>query len=164
MKIVIDFDILPSSSKTIRVYDSSDWEWAKDNPSSLLIIPPGSSKCITVPFQKNEVNTINSNDLNLGCNLDLSDGMYEITLTSGFTTVNKTINYLKTDACELRMAKTVIEYNEAGKVTDAFKNSIIELNWELLLAKSYTKEGNISKAMNIFNKYKSAVEQLNCNC
>lgn len=161
MKIVVDFDILPSSPRTLRVYDASEWEWAKDNVSNLLIIPPGSSKCISLPFIKHEVNTVTTNDLNLGCG-DLPDGMYEITVTSGFTTVEKTINYLKTDSTELKFSKAVIEANESGKLDNKFKNTVTDLIWELTLAKSYAKEGNILKSMQAFNSYKRAVEQLSC--
>lgn len=162
MQVNIDFNILSSSPKTISIFDSSDWHWAEDRPANLLIIPPGSKKCITIPFEKGTLNVVNSNDLMLGDMVELLDGIYEITLASGYTNIANTKYYLKTDRLKKRRAKVIIEANETGSLSEEVMNSITRLDWYLSVAESYTLKGNSNKAMQAFNMASRLVEDLSC--
>lgn len=158
MKIKLNFDVLPSSSKTISIYDQSDWSYALNKPSYIQIIPPGSVKCTTLDFTKACVETYFANDITLGCG-DLPDGMYTITLQSAYEDIYLTKYYLKTDKLDLNIAKLIIENNEQGNITEAFQNSIFEMKWLLEVAQSYTKEGEYKKAEKYFRQ---AQNLLNC--
>lgn len=161
MKIEIDFDVLPSSPRTLRVYDASEWLWAEDKDSYIQITPPGSVKCTTLDFFKTQVNSYDAEDLSLGCN-DLPDGIYILKVLSFFEEIDLTKYYLKTDNLELNIAKSIIEANEGNNVSEAFKNTIFKIKWLLELANSYIKEGNYSKAANFFKKAKSISDSLKC--
>lgn len=155
MEIILDFYIIPSSPKNILISDSSVWEWAEDSQAFLSIIPPGSRKCITIPFEKDTTNTITSDKLNLGCDVDLKDGIYEINLLSGLEDINLKKYYLKTDHLELEISRDIILAEEEGRVDSKFIDSYFKAKWYLDIAKAYTKEGKIEKAMNAFNLCKS---------
>ena len=111
MKIDIDFYVVPSSPRTLSIYDASDWSYASKKTSYIQVIPPGSKKCTTLTFRKNNINVINAKDLGLGCG-DLPDGMYEIKVLSKFENIDETKYYLKTDTLEFNLSKTIIKTNE----------------------------------------------------
>lgn len=162
MKIKLDFAIIPSSPKTIRIDDESKWEWAEELDAFLSIVPPGSRKCITIPFEKGDVNTITSDTLNLGCDVDLKDGIYEINLLSGYEDINFKQYYLKTDRLERDLSKEVIKANESLKLDGKTKQSFLDIQWVILVAKSYTKEGQIKKAEQAFQTAKTLFKSINC--
>ena len=161
MKIEIDFDVLPSSPRTIRVLDASDWSYASKKTSYIQIIPPGSKKCTTLTFRKDNVNTINAEDLGLGCG-DFPDGLYEIKVLSGFGDIDLTKYYLKTDTLEFELSKTIIKINELSIFGDKEKKSVFELKWILEVAKSYSKEGNYVKAVQAYEMAKNLSKSVNC--
>lgn len=162
MEIKLDFSIIPSSPKSIRIDDGSKWEWAEELDAFLSIIPPGSRNCIIVPFDKGDVNILTSEVLNLGCDVELKDGIYEITLHSGYEDINFKQYYLKTDRIERDISKEIIKANESGKLDDKTKKTFFDIQWLLLLSKSYTKEGQIKKAEQAFNSAKTLFRTINC--
>lgn len=162
MEIKLDFSIIPSTPKTIKISDDSSWEWAEELDAFLSIIPPGSIKCITIPFEKNTVNTITSDILNLGCDVELKDGIYEINLLSGYEDINLKKYYLKTDRFERNTSIMIIEANESGDFDDKYIITFSKINWYLSLAKAYTKEGNVKKAEKAFQSAKTLFKSTNC--
>jgi len=154
MKIDIDFYVLPTSPKTIAVYDDSDWSYASKKISHIQIIPPGSKKCTTLTFRKNNINTINAKDLGLGCG-DLPDGIYEIKVLSNFEDIDKTKYYLKTDSLEFELSKKIIKINELSNFGRKEQETVFQLKWLLEVAKSYIKEGNYQKAVQAYSSAKN---------
>lgn len=161
MEIIIDFDILPSSPRTIRVYDASEWSYASKKTSYIQIVPPGSIKCVTLPFKKKGINTINAKDLGLGCG-DLPDGLYEIKVLSKLEGIEETKYYLKTDTLEYNLSKSIIKINELSTFGKKEKESVFQLKWLLEVAKSYTKEGSYQEALRAYSMAKSLSDTINC--
>lgn len=150
MKIKIDFDIIPTSPHNIKIWDSSKWHWSEDKPSWLTIIPPGSTKCITIPFEKGAMNVVTAKDINLGCG-HLSDGLYTITVHSNFKGVEKTKFYLKTDTIEYETSKKVIEADKKGVTDPLFQETFFSIKWLIEVAKAYTQCGDEVNAVKYFN-------------
>jgi hypothetical protein len=169
-KIKIDFDITSSSPRNIRVEDNSDWIYSEELPAYFQILTPGASKPINYTFFKHQINTLNSHNLGLSClsgncteeqYVDLPDGIYTITLKSGYQGIEETKFYLKTDAFKLEFAKTYIaklslSYNEENK---AFIEKFAFINGMLLGAKSHTMDGNFTKAQRFFEEAKKLLKK-----
>jgi hypothetical protein len=105
-QINIDFTIIPDfDPKYLIVGDISKWYGAENLPATISITPPGSIKPITETFQKHKLNIFNSVNLGLSCLIeceeqkygDLSDGVWTILVKSGYTNIEKTRYFLKTD-------------------------------------------------------------------
>ena len=161
MKIDIDFYVLPTSPRTIAVYDDSDWSYASKKTAYIQIVPPGSKKCTTLTFRKNNINIINAKDLGLGCG-DLPDGIYEIKVLSKFEDISESKYYLKTDSLEFQLSKKIIKINELSYFGEKEIKSVFQLKWLLEVAKSYIKEGNYQKAVQSYNSAKTLAESINC--
>lgn len=161
MNVDIDFYVLPTSPKTLAVYDDSDWSYASKKTSYIQIIPPGSQKCTTLTFRKNNINNINAKDLGLGCG-DLPDGIYEIKVQSRLEDSFKEKYYLKTDTLEFELSKKIIKINELSYFGEKEIESIFKLKWLLEVAKSYIKDGNYQKAVQAYGSVKSLANSINC--
>lgn len=104
--INVDFTVLPDFDPTLLIVgDISKWYGAENLPATISITPPGSIKPIVETFQKHKLNIFNSNTLGLSCLIeceeqrydDLSDGVWTILVKSGYTGIEKTRYFLKTD-------------------------------------------------------------------
>lgn len=169
-QINIDFFILETGDpKTISIYDNSDWTYSENLPSYLVIKVPGSKKERTFTFKKNAINTLNSHNLGLSClkgdckeeeYVNLPDGIYTITLKSGYEGIEETKYYLKTDMAELDLAQKVkdkgLDYDEK-----LFVNSMLKIQWQISVAKMHTKLGEWEKADRYLTEAKS---KLKSNC
>ena len=154
-QINIDFYILETGSPmTLSVYDNSDWIYAENLPAYLVIKVPGSKKDKTYSFKKNAINTLNSHNLGLSClkgdcteeeYVELPDGIYTITLKSGYEGIEETKYYLKTDKTELNFAEKI-----KAKGTDfkdkTFVDDMLKIQWLITVAKAHTKLGDWEKA------------------
>ena len=55
--IVVEFDIFSTRPTNLVVADSSEWFYAENLPSFLLVKMPGSKKFKTFPFKKQALNS-----------------------------------------------------------------------------------------------------------
>ena len=172
-KINIDFGVSSTSPLHLVVEDFSDWVYAKDLPSYVLITVPGSKKPKTYTFKKHKRNVFNSHNLGLSClsgdcteehYVDLPDGLYTICLKSGYENIEDTHYYLKTDRFNIEYSKVMIkdgiEYNKD------FIEYMMQVKFLVEVAKSHAMLGDFVKAQRFFEdakkKLRKYVECKNC--
>ena len=116
--INIDFSIFSESPLYINVADLSDWVYAENLPSYILINVPGSKKPKTFTFNKGRINVFNSHNLGMTClkadcgdeeYIDLPDGIYTICIKSSYENIENSKFYLKTERFEIEYAKVMIK-------------------------------------------------------
>lgn len=172
-EINIDFSVLETGNpKKLSIFDTSDWIYSENLPAYLLIKMPGSKKEKTYSFKKYAINTLNSHNLGLSClkgdcteeqYVALPDGIYTITLKSGYENIDKTRYYLKTDTFDIEYAKVIITYG-----MDNFDEDFIEYMTEVKFwenkAKAHTVLGDFVKAQRFFEESKKMLSKyLECN-
>ena len=93
-EIKIDFDVIQSTVQTLWVGDSSDWVHAETLPATIDVVLPGSKKSLVFSYKKNAITSLNSHNLGITCLKgdckdevygDLPDGVYTITVKSGYS-------------------------------------------------------------------------------
>ena len=145
-QISIDFDIMSTRPKNLVVADSSEWLYAENLPSYVLIQMPGSSKKKTFPFKKNALNRFNSHLLGLSCFKDdcgdevylpLPDGIYTICVKSGYEGIENSKFYLKTDRFEIEYSKVMVK--DGLEFDKDFILYMTKVKFLLEVAKSHTK-------------------------
>jgi len=170
--IHIDFEVFETGNpKILSVADTSNWLYAENKPSYILIKLPGSKKDKTLAFKKYAVNNFNSHVLGLSClkgdcteetYVNLPDGIYTIKLLSGYEDIEKERYYLKTDVIDLEIAKalTLIGFDFTEDTARQIK-PFQKVKTFLTVAKSWTKQGDFVKAdryfqeaVTLFNKQK----------
>lgn len=161
--IIVDFQVFSlSNPKYLYIGDSSQWSYAKNKPSYVLITLPGASKPITFSFKKNSVNNFNSINLELSCFKEcndcqeianLPDGIYTVCVKSGYENIEANKYYLKTDILELEMSKLIADrslyFNETDKV---FRDYMLDINWYLIKARALTSVGDFVNANKFFKE------------
>lgn len=167
-KIDLDFYVLETgSSKIISIYDNSDWEYAEDLPSYLVIKIPGSKKDKTFSYKKEAINTLNSHNLGLSClkgncqeeeYVDLPDGIYTITVKSGFENIEATKFYLKTDRFNIEFAKVLIKYGFEYDKNQDFINYMTKIKFLVDVAKSHAILGDFVNAQRYFEEAKQLLK------
>jgi hypothetical protein len=168
-KINLDFHILETGSpRIISIYDNSDWSYSEDLPSYLSIIIPGSKKEINFSFKKGAINTLNSHNLGLSClkgncqeeeYVDLPDGIYTITLKSGFEDIESTKFYLKTDRFFIEYSKVLIKYGFEYDKNQDFINYMTRIKFLVDdIARAHAKEGDFVKAQRYFEEAKQLLK------
>jgi len=172
-EIKIDFDIIQSTVQTLWIGDSSDWIHAETLPAAIEVTLPGSSRALSFSFKKNSITSFNSHNLGITCLKgdctdevygDLPDGVYTITVKSGFTNFETTKYYLKTDRIELEVSKAVVKHGfEYSKSDKDFRNKIYDIDWLIKVAKSHAKLGDFVKADRFFTEAKDELRTL-VNC
>lgn len=163
MTVNVDFKVLPIlDPKIISIVDTSEWGVAEDKQSTILIFPPGSSKSINNIFAKHKVSIYNSVNLQLSCLtectenqefLDLSDGIYTITLLSAYEGLEKTRYYLKSDRFRVEWYKewlgTGLDYTDTK---DPKYDALLDCRKHLVTAEACTIEGNFTMASREFQE------------
>lgn len=169
-KIDIDFLITTNNDpKLLIVSDISDWYNAENSPATICIIPPGGTKSINNTFAKHKLNIFNSINLGLDClqecteqeKTDLSDGVYTITVKSGFIGVDKTRYFLKTDKFQLQLDGIYIKIGlEYDKNDSGLRKDLRDIEFLKTTAESWTRKGNLKnasrdfiEAQNLLRKY-----------
>lgn len=162
-EIIIDFYVINTGSpKLISIYDNSNWEYASNLPAYLVIKIPGSKKEINFSFVKNNINTLNSHNLGLSClkgncteeeYVNLPDGIYTVTLKSGYEEIEETKFYLKTDTFDIEFAKVIIKYG-VDYFDQGFINYMTKVRFLVDVAQSHTKLGDFVKAQRHFEEAK----------
>ncbi len=159
-KIDINFTVIPDyDPRTLIVGDLSMWRGAENLPATICIIPPGSKKAINTNFQKHRLNIFNSVNLGLSCLKecseqeyeDLSDGLWTLTLKSGYEGLEKTIYYLKTDRFQLELDRIYIRAGlEFDKNKKQFREDLQDLHFLVNTAHAQVRRGDHSKASRDF--------------
>lgn len=169
-EIEIDFQILETRNpKLLMIGDTSNWSYAEELPSYIAITMPGSDTPLNLEFVKGIVKTYNSSNLALTCQscddelANLPDGVYTITVKSGYEDIERTKYYLKTDTIRIELAKEIVkngfEYSPSDK---KFRENIYDIKWLLDVAQSHAILGDFCKAQNY---YEMANAKLCCkNC
>lgn len=175
-KIEVDFLIITDHDpKLIVVGDISNWYNAENQPATICITPPGGTKSINNTFMKHKLNIFNSVNLGLDCLVecsdqdknDLQDGIYTITVKSGFIGVDKTRYLLKTDRFKLELDKVYIKAGLEYDKNDAkFREDLLEIEFLLRTAEAWTRQGNLTKASRDFAEaQKLLIKYTDCkNC
>ena len=171
--IRIDFNIFSNTPKNLIVADDSDWLYSENLPAYINVTLPGSKKFRTFPFKKEAMNRFNSHLLGLSCLagnckeevfIDLPDGIYTMTLKSGYQDIETTKFYLKTDLFNQEFAKVMIkygvEYTEEGRM---FLEEMMFIKGLITVAQSHAHEGDFIKAQRFFEQAKHNLnKKVNC--
>lgn len=168
-KINLDFYVLETGSpRIISIFDNSDWEYAEDLPSYIVIKIPGSKKDKTFSYKKGAINTLNSHNLGLSClkgnckeeeYVDLPDGIYTITVKSGFENIEAVKFYLKTDRFNIEFAKVLIKCGFEYNKDEAFINYMTKIRFLVNdIAKSHAIIGDFVKAQRYFEEAKQLLK------
>ena len=143
-KINIDFQIYDSQDpKVFIVLDTSEWAHIENKPAIIEIILPGESKPITHYYAKNAVNILNPVNLNLDCGecfqseMELPDGIYEVTVKGSPDKFEKNRKYLRTTKTQLDLDNLYIQLSlECFNDDNDIKSKIEKLNEIQFLLKS----------------------------
>ena len=166
-KINIDFGVSSTSPLHLVVEDFSDWLYAEDLPSYVLITVPGSKKPKTYTFKKFKRNIFNSHNLGLSClsgdckeeqYVDTPDGIYTVCLKSGYEDIEKTKFYLKTDRFEVEYNKVLVKYG-IDEVDQKFINLMVKIKYVLDVAKSQAMYGDFVKSNKYFQEAKKLLKR-----
>ena len=166
-KINIAFGVSSTSPLHLVVEDFSDWLYAEDLPSYVLITVPGSKKPKTYTFKKFKRNIFNSHNLGLSClsgdcteehYVDLPDGLYTICLKSGYENIEDTHYYLKTDRFEVEYNKVLVKYG-IDDVDQNFINLMVKIKYTLDVAKSHAMCGDFVKSNKYFQEAKKLLKR-----
>ena len=167
-KINIDFYVLETGSpKIISVYDNSDWEYSENLPSYIVIKIPGSNKEKSFSFLKGAINTLNSHNLGLSClkgncteeeYVDLPDGIYTITVKSGYEGSDATKFYLKTDRFFIEYSKVLIKYGFEYTKDEDFISYMTKIKFLVDVAKAHAINGDFVKTQRFFEEAKQLLK------
>lgn len=171
--INIDFSIHSDSPRYLYVSDLSEWVYAENQPSYILITLPGSKRQKKFTFNKKKINIFNSHNLGLSClagdckeetYIDLPDGIYTVCVKSNYEGIDKTKFYLKTDRFEVEYSKVMIKYELEEFTGKEFIEYMIEVKFLLGVAKSHAKLGDFVKASRFFEESKKMLRKyVECN-
>ena len=167
-QINIDFYILETGSpKKLSVFDDSEWLYSETLPSYLVIKLPGSKKEKAYSFKKNAINTLNSHNLGISClkgdcteeqYVSLPDGVYTITLKSGYEGIEETKYYLKTDTFDIDFAKVMAKY-DSNSLDEGFIDYMTRIRFLKGVAESHTKLGDFVKANRFFTEIRDMLDK-----
>lgn len=175
-KIELKFQVIDTQDpKLIMIVDNSKWRIIEELPAYIEVTVPGSSKPITLPFEKNSLQTYTSATLGMTCVQDceielinLPDGVYEFCLKGGKNGERKAYKFfLKKDNIQEKLdkawMKTGVEFNEDNEYRIRKLSYIKGL---LDIASAFAREGNIGKAKEVFQlssyKLSSYIECEDC--
>ena len=170
--IDIKFQILKNNDPTnIVVLDTSKWAQIENKPAIIEITLPGETEPYVEYFNKNAVNYFNSINLGVNCDncgeheeLDLPDGVYEITVKGSPDRFYNTVHYLKTDSTNRELKSVFLKINFCN---DSIDKELLEklFNIELYIkaAEINVEFGNICEAQELFFKAQEDIKKLK-NC
>lgn len=166
-EININFDTFSNSPYYLAVMDLSDWVYAEDLTSYIQITLPGSKKPKNFTFIKEKTSIYNSHNLGLSClsggcedeeYVELPDGIYTVTVKSGYQDIECTKYYLKTDLLELDYNKVLIE--KGTEVSESFINYMAKIKYTLDVAKSHTMLGDFIESNRYYNEAKDLLKRV----
>lgn len=171
-KIIIDFEVVPTFNPIhLIVDDVSNWSNAENLPSTISICPPGSTKSINHTFQKHKRNIFHSVNLSMQCLVECSeqdyqplpDGIWTITVRSGYEGLEKIRYYLKTDQIRNTIDEVYIRTGlEFDKNNERFRDDLSDIEFLLRTAEAFTRNGDwvkadrdFTQAQELLTKYKN---------
>lgn len=176
LTVKVDFMIFTHTDPTqIAIGDMSKWGVAKNQPSNLLITPPGSKKQINHTFPKEKIHFLNASNLGLSCVQnscdneeyeDLDDGIWEFCLQSAYEGLEKRRYFLKADLLRIDLDKIYIkagiEYNPNSQIV----KDLFDAEFWFMSAHAQMREGNKSKANRDYNESRKIADRyIRCeNC
>lgn len=167
MSININFNVFSNHPMFLSVEDLSDWAHSENLTSYIQVTTPGGKKSKSYTFTKGIKNIFNSHNLGLTCVTadckggtmgDLPDGIYTITVLSGFAGIQETKYYLKTDRFEIEYMKLLTKKGTEG-VDQEFMNYMTRVKYTLDVAKSFTMEGDFAEAYRFFQEAKTLLNK-----
>lgn len=168
---VIDIDFHVSSDLYyLKVTDISLWALIEDKTSIIEIYTPGSSKPIKKYFDKKKTNVYSAYSLDSNCGpgkVELQDGIYTIQVTGSPSKYFRKRYYLKTDKFRSEMNSVIINSFEGNSSQRSDMDDIMtDIEFSLRGAHSYTEEGIILKAAEVYQQAVNRLEKMkNCkNC
>ena len=170
LTIHIDFTVLNTGDpKEILLGDKSSWGIAESQPAYFIIVPPGSSKGITLNFKKNSIFFLNSVNLGLSCvhadcspqdYINLADGVWEFRLKSSFVGQEKTRYYLKDDTLRTEIDKIRIKQGFDYKPDSDILKTLDKVEFLLSAAHSFVKDGDFKNSMKGYEEAKKLLNKL----
>ena len=173
LSVYIDFAVFSQEDKyKIYIGDASLWGVAETLPAHFKITPPGSSKPITIPFEKKSFTTYTSLNLGLSCFVntcdkqllvELPDGVWEFQLLSAYQGLDKKRYFLKDDILRESIDK-IYRREGINFVPDSQVVKDLRFIEHLLyLAKSEMKDGNHKMAKRAYDEA-SKITEKHTNC
>lgn len=175
-KINIDFEIIPTyNPQKLWIADSSLWLGAENLASTICIISPGSKKAVNIAFQKHKINIFHSLNLGLSCLIEceeqkyanLPDGIWTISVKSGYTGVDKKRYYLKTDVIRIKLDEIYIKAGlEYDKNSKRIREDLMDIEFLLRTAEAFARRGDFVKANRDYTVASELIDKyINCkNC
>jgi len=169
--INIDFNILDDTiePKQIVLIDTSDWGEIENNPAVIEIVPPGYKTPVVNPFMKNEVTVVTAKSLGLQketCryDVDLPDGVYQITVKGSPDTFYREKFFLKTDQLRLEFDKLLVSMLDGcNNMSAANQEMFVKIYFMLLAARAHIRLGNWCKAHEIYLEAEKLLKNMNCH-
>lgn len=168
----IDFQIYDSRDpKAFILLDTSEWLYIKDKPAIIEVIVPGEKNPAVRYLSKNAVNILNASHLNLICetcdeknsDIELPDGIYDITIKGSPDTFRKNRKYLRTTKTQLDLDNLFIQlslecYNNDSDIK-AKINKVNEIQLLLKSAEANVRYGNNSVAQDLLFKAQDIIKK-----
>lgn len=176
LTVKVDFTIFTQVDPTIiAIGDKSRWGVAKNQPSNLLITPPGSKKAINHTFPKEKVHFLNATNLGLSCVKNdcseseyehLDDGIWEFCLQSAYQGLEKRRFFLKTDLIRIDLDKIYIKAGVDYNPNSDIVKDLFDAEFWLKCAHAHLRRGDKSKTNRDYNEARKIVDKyINCtNC
>lgn len=170
--VEIKFQVLNNyDPKNLVVLDTSEWAYIKTKPSIIEIILPGFQEPVVHYFNKGGVNVFNSLNLYVNCfdcekneEVELPDGVYNITVKGSPDTFQNTLSYLKTDKTRLDLDKLFLKIDFCNKDVDSeLIKRIQKIDLYIKAAEANVRYDNICEAQELFFKAQEDIKKLfNC--
>ena len=155
-KIEIDFQIIDTKDPyVLMLVDTSKWAYAEEKPSIVIIKLPSTDEQVVYSVGKNKDLVFNSNNLGINClkadcgeeeYVMLPDGIYEITLQSGYEGINKTRIHYRKHRLMIKFYKKLIQLGEYKTLSKCQKEIFNNINYMMRMVEAFTSEGNKLKA------------------
>lgn len=171
--IYVDFQVYDSKDpKRLIILDTSIWAAISDKPTIIEIITPGFTTPVVNYFTQNGVNIFSSYSLGLNCkdcgeeNIDLPDGVYEITVKGSPDKFNKKKIYLKSTTIENKLDDILIKYYD--NCSDCIETNddiatILRYKNLIRVAEAFVRKGFKCEAQDIIMKVQKFLKNFN-NC
>lgn len=170
-QVIIDFIVFTAyDPKVLLVSDNSNWLHIENEPAIIEITFPGSTKPLVFNFQKNAVNSFNSNNLQLTClsgncdeetYIDLPDGIYTITVKGSPDTFNATKYHLKTDRFQIKMDQLLVQLGfDYDPLVSPQRKKLAEVDFLKKLAEAHIRRQDVGRAKVFFDQAAKKLQRL----
>lgn len=176
-KVIIDFQVVDTKDPyVLMLVDTSEWFYAKEKPASVIIKLPSSNEELVYKVGKNKDLVFNSHNLGLSClrgnceeeeYIMLPDGIYEITLQSGYSNLKKTRIHYRKHQIMIKFYKKLIKLGGYSSLTQCQKEAFANIVYMIKMVEAFTSEGDKNKAIESYRELSNLVDKFiedkNCN-